>query len=195
MHASPVDMRDGIDPAFVAFEFAQDGLVYTERRIIRRANAAFAAMFSLTPAAVEGLSLDAIYPSPERARERVAVWQSTLRIGPYGDERLMMRHGGQPFWCCVRGRSLTPDDPFARGVFSFSDLSARWMLPDLSPRSRQVALLLCEGLTAKEIARDLGLSFRTVEACLARLKKQLRARNVVQLVSKLHASGVVLHAH
>lgn len=190
-----VQMRESADPAFVAFEFAQDGLIYTEQRIIRRANASFTAMFALAPSDVEGLSLDAIYPSVEQAMQRVAVWGSTLRNGPYGDERLMMRRGGQAFWCSVRGRSLTPDDPFARGVFSFADLSAHRMPSYLSPRSRQVALLLCEGLTAKEIARDLGLSFRTVEACLARLKKQLGARNSVQLVSKLHASNIVAHTH
>ena len=55
-------------------------------------------------------------------------------------------------------------------------------LAQLTPRERQVLDLVGQGLHAKEIARDLGISPRTVEVHKARLMTKLGARNVSELV-------------
>lgn len=57
------------------------------------------------------------------------------------------------------------------------------MLEQLTPRQQQILnLLSTEALTAKLIARRLGLSHRTVEEHLRRMRKRLGARNTHQLV-------------
>lgn len=50
----------------------------------------------------------------------------------------------------------------------------------LSPRQVQIMRRLCRGLVTKEIADDLGISFRTVEYHMELAKKRLRARNITQ---------------
>ena len=118
---------------------------------------------------------------------RLAVMRET---GHYADERIMRRRSGALFWCRVRGKSLTPDDPFARGVWSFADLSDERPLVALTPRERDVAILTARGLTSKEIGRDLGLSYRTIEVYRARLLEKFGARKLPELVAKL--SGMPL---
>lgn len=64
----------------------------------------------------------------------------------------------------------------------------------LSPPKRQQRLevadeaiiqLLIEGATAKEIALSLGLSHRTIEHRLSRMKESYGAKNTVHLVAML----------
>lgn len=50
---------------------------------------------------------------------------------------------------------------------------------DLSPRERQVWDLAISGKTAKEIARELGSSHRTVETQLANARQKLRDLGIV----------------
>lgn len=178
--------------ASLAFEHSPVATIYSERRIIRRANAAFAAMFELPLAGIEGLAMELFYPSRE-ASERVASnAQGRLRAtGYHADERTMQRQSGALFWCAVTGHSLTPDDPFARSVWCFQDLSHQWNVSELRPRDREVAILVCEGHTAKEIGRLLDLSPRTVEAYLARIKHKLAVRNVAELASRIRPGNVL----
>jgi DNA-binding CsgD family transcriptional regulator len=51
-------------------------------------------------------------------------------------------------------------------------------------------MLTCRGLSAKEVARELGLSYRTIEAHRARLVDKFKARNLAELVSKLSGMPV-----
>lgn len=51
----------------------------------------------------------------------------------------------------------------------------------LSPREREVMRLATKGLTNKEIARQLGISSRTVENHRAHLMEKMRARNIAEL--------------
>ena len=62
------------------------------------------------------------------------------------------------------------------------------VLDTLTPREREVALLLNQGLTNKEIAQRLDCSPRTVEIHRAHVFKKLGVRNVTGLVHLL-ASG------
>lgn len=172
--------------AWLAFEFAPVATIYTERRIIKRANAAFAEMFELPQDAIEGLSMELFYPSHEDSERVAGHAQGALRAtGLHADERTMQRQSGALFWCAVSGRSLTPDDPLAQSIWCFQDLSRQWNVSELRPRDREVAILVCEGRTAKEIARLLDLSPRTVEAYLARIKHKLAVRNVAELVARI----------
>ena len=100
----------------------------------------------------------------------------------------MRRRDGALFWCRVRGQSLTPDDPFARAVWSMADISDARPIVELSKRERQVAMLLTVGHTSKEIARLLDISHRTVEGHRANLNIKLGVRNSAECVARL--SGI-----
>ncbi len=184
-HSSPMSIKE------IAFDHAPIGLAVLENRIIRQCNLQFAGMFGDTPSHYTDVPLALFYPSIEdyrRIGERgLSAMQQT---GRYDDERIMKRRDGTLFWCRVRGRSLTPDDPFRRGIWSFADLSEERPLVSLTRREREVAIFTCRGLTSKEIGLELGLSYRTIEVYRARLLEKFQARKLAELVAKL--SGMPL---
>ncbi|MFO1298051.1 MAG: helix-turn-helix transcriptional regulator [Rubrivivax sp.] len=95
---------------------------------------------------------------------------------------------GELFWCRVSGRALDPDQPHAHGIWAFEDLSSRRVLRvEFTPREREIAALLIEGLTSKGIGRRLGVSPRTVDVYRARLMRKTGAATTTELVHKLLA--------
>lgn len=67
------------------------------------------------------------------------------------------------------------------------DREARERYAQLSEREREVAGLIVEGLTNKEIGRALGLSPRTVETHRAHLFAKLQAESLAQLIRRYAA--------
>src|SRR6056297_100163 len=184
-------IRSGMDIGHLAFDHAPVGLALLEHRIIRACNLQFAAIFGDTPPDYTDIPLARYYPSIEDYRRIGADALAVMRkTGRYSDERVMKRRDGTLFWCRVRGQSLTPEAPFQRGIWSFSDLSEERPLVALTQREREVAILTCRGLTSKEIGLELGLSYRTVEVYRARLLEKFHARKLAELVAKL--SGMPL---
>lgn len=55
----------------------------------------------------------------------------------------------------------------------------------LSPREREVVTRLASAMTSKEMARELGLSPRTVEMHRARLLRKMGVRTTAQLLAEL----------
>jgi len=175
----------------IAFHQAPVGLMLSERRLIRDCNEQALAIFGATREQLIGQSFALLYPSPdefERMGERIAA--SLDARGYYADDRVMKRVGGasvgELFWCHVAGRALRPEEPHAQGIWSFEDLSARRRITgDLTPREREIAALLIEGLTSKLIGRRLEISPRTVDVYRARLMKKYQAATTPELVHKL----------
>ncbi len=180
-----------MDLQTLAFENAPIGLCILENRIIRVVNQAFGEMFQEDPVACANVSLAEFYASEEDFQtigERVrTAMQAT---GRHHDERIMRRRDGSLFWCRVRGQSLSPNNPFQCGVWTFADLSDERPMVSLTQREREVAILTCRGLTSKEVGLELGLSYRTVEEYRARLLRKFGARKLAELVAKL--SGMPL---
>jgi DNA-binding CsgD family transcriptional regulator len=80
------------------------------------------------------------------------------------------------------------DAPHESGIWSFEDLSAqRPVKAELTPREREVAASLLDGLTSKEIGKLLAISHRTVEIYRARLMRKFKASTTADLVHKLMA--------
>ena len=52
----------------------------------------------------------------------------------------------------------------------------------LTPREREILDLVVEGLSSKEIASRLTVSFKTVEAHRAKVMRKMEAESVAQLV-------------
>ncbi|MBE1283134.1 MAG: PAS domain S-box protein [Rhodobacteraceae bacterium] len=170
----------------LAFDYAPIGLVVTENRVIRDSNLRFRDMFQYSAEELLDQLFVFLYPSEEEFLNVRHRGDETLGKGNlYWDERVMRRKDGELFWVRVRGHSFTPDDPLARAVWSFADLSALRPYQPLTRREREVFSLLSEGKTSKEIARILQLSYRTVEVYRAKLLKKFGASNTAALFSSL----------
>ena len=114
------------------------------------------------------------------------------KTNTYWDERIMARKNGTLFWSRCRGHSFTPENPLERAVWSFSDLSSTRPYLPLTRREREILSHLTEGLTSKEIAIQLDLSYRTVEVYRAKLLKKFGVSNTGAL---FHAFGGIDSNH
>lgn len=169
------------------FLHAPVGMCVSQHRIIQACNDALARMFGYDREALTGQSFMVLYPTPdefERTGARIVPIMSAK--GYYSDERIMRRADNELFWCHVSGRTLVHDDPHVAGIWTFEDLSERRpVTAELTPREREIAALLVEGKTSKLIARQVGLSPRTVEMHRARLMRKFAASTSSELVHRL----------
>lgn len=169
------------------FRYAPVGMCISHHRIIHACNDALSKMFGYPASELVGQSFRILYPTLaefERTGARIVPIMNAK--GHYSDERIMKRANQELFWCHVSGRGLIPDDPHAAGIWTFEDLSAkRPVTAELTPREREIAALLVEGKTSKLIARQIGLSPRTVEMHRARLMKKFSAATSMELVHRL----------
>ena len=175
----------------LAFDLAPVGLALSRQRTMVDCNQALCEMFGATREQLVGQSFQILYPSAdEYERTGARIVPILGRGGTYADERIMQRvdgrFKGETFWCHVTGRGLDPADPHAAGIWSFEDLSARRPVgAALTPREREVAACLMDGLTSKEIGKLLGISHRTVEIYRARLMRKYQASGITDLVQRL----------
>lgn len=176
----------------LAFDHAPMGLTLTENRIIRTCNETFAAMFGYSKEALIGQSFRLLYGTDQEFHQIRDIGLEPLRQSlPYTDERLMRRSDGSRIWCRFRARTLTPEAPLERIVLSFALIDRTTDGPQLTPRERDVLLLLAQGQTSKEMARGLGLSPRTIEDVRARLLKKFQVKSVAVLLARFsgHEAG------
>jgi len=74
-------------------------------------------------------------------------------------------------------------------ICSFVEVGFNATLPiALSPRERQIATLVVQGLMNKEMAKLLNLSPRTIEMHRARMMHKIGAKNTADLLSRLRAT-------
>ena len=174
-----------------AFDLAPVGLVLSRQRLMMDCNRELLAIFGATRDQLIGQSFEMLYPTAaefERTGQRIAAQLDAA--GRYADERVMKRvagaHAGELFWCHVSGRALDPQRPHAAGIWAFEDLSSKRALQvELTPREREIAALLIEGLTSKGVGKRLGISPRTVDVYRARLMRKTGAATTPELVNRL----------
>ena len=75
------------------------------------------------------------------------------------------------------------------------DLDDRLSASELSLREREVLELVAHGLSAKEIAQEVGIAPRTVERHIENVRNKLRARNKTHMVTKALAFGLLRVEH
>ena len=192
--AAPGDTAPACVPALdyrTAFHLAPVGLVLSRHRLMVDCNDQLLAMFGATRDALVGRSFELLYPThDEFERTGARIVASLNASGWYADERVMKRAAGpqrgELFWCHVAGRALDPAQPHAAGIWSFEDLSSRRRVGiGLTPREREIAALLIEGLTSKLVGKHLGISPRTVDVYRARLMQKYGASTTPELVQKM----------
>ncbi|CAN5832774.1 LuxR C-terminal-related transcriptional regulator [soil metagenome] len=181
----------------LAFEHAPVGMVLSRDRTMVDCNARLCEMFGAPREALVGQSFRVLYPSLAEF-ERIGKRMEPIlnASGRYADNRMMKRldglYGalrGETFWCHVTGRALNRAAPHESGIWTFEDLgSRRSVTAELTPREREVAAQVMQGLTSKQIGKVLGISHRTVELHRARLMRKYSASTTAELVQKLIAA-------
>ena len=177
-----------------AFELAPVGLVLSRQRLMVDCNRELLAMFRAERDQLIGRSFEMLYPTAdefERTGRRIAAQLDSK--GRYADERVMRgladgsgSREGELFWCHVSGRAIDPSQPHAAGIWAFEDLSSKRVLKyELTPREREIAALLIEGLTSKGVGKRLAISPRTVDVYRARLMRKTGAATTPELVKRL----------
>ncbi len=162
------------------------GMVLTAQRQIQWCNDRFAASFGYEKAALIGQSMLLLYPTTtefERVGQR---WLNALfRSGTFEDERLMKLCDGTLRWFRVLGNALDRADPFRQASWIFEPLRSSGIADTLSVRQREVLSAMTRGLTAKECARELDISPRTVEKIRAQLMQRYDVHNAAALMSRI----------
>ena len=175
----------------LAFDLAPVGLALSRNRSILDCNQHVCEIFGATREQLIGESFMILYPSVvEYERIGARMLPILNATGQYADNRIMRRvdgrNKGETFWCHVVGRALNRNAPHESGIWSFEDLSAsRPVQAELTPREREVAALVMNGMTAKAMGKVLGISPRTVEIYRARLMRKYQASSTADLVHRL----------
>ena len=171
----------------LVFDLAPVGLCISRNRIIERCNAAFGATFGYDPAELQNQSFECLYPSHNEFENIGAQgFAVMLQTGVYSDERIMRHRSGRLFWCHAAGRALQRDQPFARAVWMFEDISSRRVVAvNLTAREREIVRQLAAAQSTKLIARALGVSPRTIEGHRARIMKKVGAQTASEMIAKL----------
>lgn len=179
-----------IDYEFI-FQHAPIGMCISRHRVIQACNEALAKMFGYQREALIGKSFCVLYPTVDEFNRIGHNMLPTMSAnGCYADERIMKRASDELFWCHVCGNTLQREDPHASAIWSFEDLSSkRTVAAEMTPREREIAALLIDGKTSKLIARQIGLSPRTVEMHRSRLMRKFSAANSSELVYRLQKAA------
>lgn len=168
------------------FELCPLGLMLSSDRKIVTCNQRFASMFGYSVHDLRGQDLLILYPSADeyqRIGERG--FQVMTRKGEYHDERLMRKRNGATQWFRVHGNTADLSNPFGNACWVFEPLSAGVDVSRLTPREREILTGMSHGDTAKQAAKKLGISPRTVEKIRAGLRSKFGAHNAVELMSKV----------
>ncbi|VVD64432.1 LuxR family transcriptional regulator [Pandoraea eparura] len=178
-------------------------LMVTRRRVICACNKQFLDMFRTSGDAVIGQSVRVLYPNQvafDRFGARVI--PALKKFGRIMEPRAMQRLDGQLFWVNVTGVSEHRDDPYREALWFFSEMGASISLSggasaankrlaetkhSMTKRERDVAALLIQNQTAKEIGIALGISPRTVEVFRGKLLKKFDVPTTHELVKTLLA--------
>lgn len=176
-----------------AFQDAPVGQAIGRDRVIWDCNRAFAEIFRATSEDLVGTTFERLYPTQAHfadSGKRIAPILSKNRS--FSDDRVMRRLDGELFWVHVSGFTYTPNDPHKETIWAFTDLSTSrkvnsTLRGSMTPRERDIAALLIEAKTGKEIGRALGISFRTVDIYKTRLLRKYGVTNSPDLVKRLLA--------
>jgi PAS domain S-box-containing protein len=161
-------------------------MVYATHRIIRDCNFEFAQEFGYERDELIDQSFSRLYPKIRDFVRTGEMWRTNFAGGRvYYDERVMRRRCGSSFWCRVRGRSRNQADPFAEALYCFEPMNraVAGNASLISDRQKQVLTLVSQGKTNAQIAEEIGLSKRTIEAHRARLMRTYGLRNSAELMA------------
>lgn len=155
-------------------------------RVMRECNQAFSELFGYERSQLIGKSFRMIYLDNDEYIRMGKIWNSKLEKNlKYVDERIMVKAGGENFWCRVHGQTLDRNNPTARALWLLQPVSRPVAPagPALTTRQRQIVALVAQGKSNSDIAREVGISVRTAETHRSRIMKRIGVRNAAELAS------------
>lgn len=176
----------GFSPADVFARLSPLGLAMSSERVLVWVNDSFATMFGFRTEELVGQSFALLFPTAsefDRIGQRMLAAMSGCGI--YQDERLMRCRNGHLRRFRVHGHATHIDAPFREAAWVFEPLVSGGEPETLTPREREVLVALAAGQTAKECAKLLCLSPRTVEKLRARLRQRYGVRNAAGLIGRV----------
>ena len=177
------------DLTLLAFEHAPVGVVLAENRIIKTCNRTFAQSLGYDVGDLIGQSFRILYGSDDEFERLRNIGDASIQAkGRYTDERIMRHKSGHSVWFRFRAHSMTPEAPTDRAIMTFAQINDAAPQLSFSKREREVLALMNQGLTSKEIARELGLSPRTIEDVRARLIKRFGVKRSTDILA--HMAGI-----
>ncbi len=184
-----IDTSSPEKAGLLAFRESPVAHVMVRYRRIVELNAALERLFGYRRADLLGRSVQRLYPSITDFRRLGEVCETQMRetgVTYWEDERFMQTSEPEVFWVRARGTTLTPEDPFALMIWTFDRVEERkFRSVRLTPREREIAPLIGQGMTSRMIGERLGISTRTVETHRARLMNKFGVRNTAELVSQI----------
>ena len=176
----------GFSPADLFAQLSPLGLAISSERVLVWVNEGFATMFGFRPDELVGQSFALLFPTAcefERIGHRMLTAMNGCGI--YQDERLMRCRDGHLQRFRVHGHAAHIDAPFREVAWVFEPLEYGGEPETLTPREREVLVALAAGQTAKECAKSLALSPRTVEKLRARLRQRYGVHNAAGLIGRV----------
>lgn len=174
------------------FESMPVAVIVAENRVMTDCNLAAMRMFRGRREDIVAQPFSILYPDQDEFMAAGRRMEPLLsgRMVQY-DNRIMRRLDGSHFWVTVRGHAFNPAIPFEMTVWSFSELSDRpeqfQTAIQLTQRERDVAALLVDKLTSKQIAKALDISPKTVDIHRASLLKKYGVPSTRELLQKLRS--------
>ena len=179
-------IAENMDQALMLAELLPVGTMLANERVITNINTLFADMFGYKPDDVVGKSLEFLYPSYREFIDRGNQWFDFLQnTGGHCDERIMLSKGDVPVSVRVKGRCYDRKNPYRLVACTFEVTTPLGAGFRLSAREQSIVTAMSEGMTSKEIARNLSLSPRTIETYRSRLMIKTGASNASQLLALL----------
>ncbi|MDN3919286.1 helix-turn-helix transcriptional regulator [Roseateles violae] len=176
----------GFSPAELFAALSPLGLALSRDRVLLWVNEAFAAMFGYRAEELVGQSFALLFATESEFRRIGLRIQAEMQgSGSYRDERLMRCRDGRLQWFRVHGHARDIDAPFREAAWVFEPLISGCEPEKLTPREREVLVALAAGQTAKECAKTLELSPRTIEKLRARLRRRYGVNNATALVGRV----------
>jgi DNA-binding CsgD family transcriptional regulator len=195
-----IETSKTVDYTF-AFRHMPVAQMISRDRIIIDCSHAFADMFETTCDMLVGQTVKVLYPTEvDFEKFGKKVMPVLAKHGHFTDSRAMKRLTGGLFWVNVSGFSAHRNDPYAEALWVFSEIrgdaapvskSASAQVVNsaarssMTPRERDVAALLIQRQTAKEIGKTLGISPRTVEIYRTRLLRKFNVTHTQALIKSL----------
>jgi pimeloyl-ACP methyl ester carboxylesterase/DNA-binding CsgD family transcriptional regulator len=132
---------------------------------------------------------------PRIAAPTLVVHRDRDRAAPIGQGRRLADGIPQARFEAVPGRSHLPHigdaEPLIRAVRRFLGLPGRHRgaAPTLTARQREVAALIAQGCTNREIGERLGIAERSAEAHVERIRTRMDFRSRAQIAAWFVATG------
>lgn len=176
----------------IAFECAPLGMLLLRGPMVVACNRALCDLFDQAESQLIGMRFDALFPDGEALEAVHLRVEQALREGGRYRETRLVRHADDdageklsaPQQVQLQYAALDGSPQLL--LCSVEALSVPLLDHDkLTSREREVASLLRERYTAKEIGRSLGISHRTVEIYRTRLMKKYGVRNAASLIRLL----------